>query len=95
MPYLGQWGRVAAWDYDEGVMVATTVYFRPKLGSDADWRAHDREMGEIGGFREVCVVGIEGESSSKRGQLHKAPWVLVVDKHEQESNWDHSYDPVI
>ena len=49
-------------------------------------------MGEIGGFREVRVVGIE-EGSSKRGQLHKALWVLVVDKHEQESDWSHSYDP--
>ena len=93
MPYLGQCGRVAAWDYDESVMVAATAYFRPRLCSDADWREHDREMGEIGGFREVRVVDIE-EGSSRRGKLHKALWVLVVDKHEQESNLRHSYDPV-
>ena len=94
MPYLGQCGRVAAWDYDEGVMVAATAHFRPKLGSDADWRAHGREVGELGEFREVRVVGIGGEGGNKLGQLHKALWVLVVDTHEQESNWNHLYDPV-
>lgn len=38
------------------------------------------------------VVGFE-EGMSKRGQLHKALWVLVVDKQEQQSNWNNSYDP--
>ena len=78
MPYLGQCGRVAGWDYSEGVMVAATAYFIPKLGSDADWREHDREMGEIGEFREVRVVGIAEEEKRRQGQLHKALWVLVV-----------------
>ena len=93
MPYLGQCGRLVAFDYDEGVTVAATAYFRPTFGSDADWRAHDIEMGEIAGWREVRVVGIEDESS-QREQLHKARCVLIADKHEQESNWDHSYNIV-